>query len=109
MKVDISLTRDIDTDRGRRALASALISFAEEMDIDIVAEGIETDAELEHARRPWGSLRAGLLPGRTWLRCWRPSERSCAPAARRSIAHEDEPVEPLVNCFISVATATASA
>ena len=47
MKVDISLTRDIDTDRGRRALAKALISFAEEMDITIVAEGIETQAELD--------------------------------------------------------------
>ena len=47
VKVDISLTRDIDTDRGRRALAKALISFAEEMDITIVAEGIETQAELD--------------------------------------------------------------
>jgi EAL domain-containing protein (putative c-di-GMP-specific phosphodiesterase class I) len=46
VKVDISLTRDIDRDRGKRALASALISFAEEMDITIVAEGVETAAEL---------------------------------------------------------------
>jgi EAL domain-containing protein (putative c-di-GMP-specific phosphodiesterase class I) len=47
VKVDISLTRDIDSDRGRRALAKALISFADEMDITIVAEGIETQAELD--------------------------------------------------------------
>jgi EAL domain-containing protein (putative c-di-GMP-specific phosphodiesterase class I)/CheY-like chemotaxis protein len=46
VKVDISLTRSIDMDRGRRALASALISFADEMDMTIVAEGIETEAEL---------------------------------------------------------------
>jgi EAL domain-containing protein (putative c-di-GMP-specific phosphodiesterase class I) len=46
VKVDISLTRDIDTDRGRRALAKALISFADEMGMTIVAEGIETAAEL---------------------------------------------------------------
>ena len=46
VKVDISLTRTIDTDRARRALASALISFADEMDMTIVAEGIETEAEL---------------------------------------------------------------
>ena len=46
IKVDISLTRSIDEDRGRRALASALISFAEEMEMAIVAEGIETEAEL---------------------------------------------------------------
>ncbi|MEX2275848.1 MAG: EAL domain-containing protein [Actinomycetota bacterium] len=47
LKVDISLVRDIDTDRARRALASGLIRFAEEMDIAIVAEGIETQAELD--------------------------------------------------------------
>lgn len=46
VKVDISLTRSIDMDRGRRALASALISFADEMDMTIIAEGIETEAEL---------------------------------------------------------------
>ena len=50
VKVDISLTRDIDADRGRRALASALISFAEEMEMTIVAEGIETEAELKALR-----------------------------------------------------------
>jgi len=47
VKVDISLTRDIDSDRGRRALASALISFADEMGMTIVAEGIESRAELD--------------------------------------------------------------
>jgi len=46
IKVDISLTRDIDKDRGRRALTSALISFADEMGMTIVAEGIESEAEL---------------------------------------------------------------
>ncbi|HXF37005.1 MAG TPA: EAL domain-containing protein [Actinomycetota bacterium] len=47
IKLDISLTRDIDADRARRALASALISFAEEMGMTIVAEGIERQAELD--------------------------------------------------------------
>ena len=46
IKLDISLTRGIDLDRARRALAAALISFAEEMDMTIVAEGIETEEEL---------------------------------------------------------------
>lgn len=50
VKVDISLTRDIDTDRGRRALASALISFADEMGMTIIAEGIETEEELKTLR-----------------------------------------------------------
>ncbi len=47
VKADIALTRGIDTDRAKRALASALISFADEMAMTIVAEGIETEAALQ--------------------------------------------------------------
>jgi EAL domain-containing protein (putative c-di-GMP-specific phosphodiesterase class I) len=47
VKVDTSLTRNIDGDRAKRALTSALVSFGREMDISIVAEGIETRKELE--------------------------------------------------------------
>jgi EAL domain-containing protein (putative c-di-GMP-specific phosphodiesterase class I) len=47
IKLDLTLTRDIDHDRARRAMASALIAFAKETDAEIVAEGIETEAELE--------------------------------------------------------------
>ncbi len=47
MKIDISLVRGIDADRAKRAMTSALTSFADEMGIEIVAEGIETKAELD--------------------------------------------------------------
>ncbi|HEX5938501.1 MAG TPA: EAL domain-containing protein [Actinomycetota bacterium] len=50
VKMDISLTRGIDRDTGRRALAAALISFAEDTDMTILAEGIETVGELEALR-----------------------------------------------------------
>ena len=53
VKMDISLTRGIDRDAGRRALATALISFAGETNMTIVAEGIETAGEL-HALRELG-------------------------------------------------------
>jgi EAL domain-containing protein (putative c-di-GMP-specific phosphodiesterase class I) len=43
----MSLTRGIDTDRAKRALATALVAFAHEMGMDMVAEGIETAEELE--------------------------------------------------------------
>jgi EAL domain-containing protein (putative c-di-GMP-specific phosphodiesterase class I) len=46
IKADISITRDVDVDQGRRALASALVSFAHQMGMTIVAEGIETEDEL---------------------------------------------------------------
>lgn len=50
IKLDVSLTRDIDLDARKRALAAALTSFAEEMEQIVVAEGIETPAEREVLR-----------------------------------------------------------
>jgi len=50
VKLDLSLTRDIDTDRAKRALAAALVSFAQEMGFALVAEGIETAQELKTLR-----------------------------------------------------------
>jgi EAL domain-containing protein (putative c-di-GMP-specific phosphodiesterase class I)/CheY-like chemotaxis protein len=50
IKLDMSLTQGIDSDRNRRALASALVSFASETGASIIAEGIETEAELETLR-----------------------------------------------------------
>ncbi len=50
IKLDVSLSRHIDTDTARRALATGLISFAREIGAKIVAEGIETEAELETLR-----------------------------------------------------------
>lgn len=51
IKLDISLTRNLDTDPQRRALASALIAFGRETKAHIVAEGIETEAELRTLNR----------------------------------------------------------
>jgi EAL domain-containing protein (putative c-di-GMP-specific phosphodiesterase class I)/DNA-binding NarL/FixJ family response regulator len=50
IKLDISLTRHIDSDPPRRALATALISFASAIRAAIVAEGIETQDEVDALR-----------------------------------------------------------
>ena len=47
IKLDLRLTRDIDHDPARRALACALIRYAREADAEIIAEGVETRAELD--------------------------------------------------------------
>lgn len=46
IKLDAELTRGIEKDPARRALATALISFASETEAVIVAEGVETIDEL---------------------------------------------------------------
>ncbi len=50
IKLDISITQGLDTDRARRALGAAFASFSREMSMTLVAEGIETLAELEALR-----------------------------------------------------------
>jgi EAL domain-containing protein (putative c-di-GMP-specific phosphodiesterase class I)/CheY-like chemotaxis protein len=50
IKLDLSLTRHIDSDPPRRALATALISFASAIKAAIVAEGIETQDEVDALR-----------------------------------------------------------
>ena len=50
IKLDMALTRDVDSDLARRALAAALISFASEIGATMIAEGIETEAELSTLR-----------------------------------------------------------
>lgn len=47
IKLDMSLSRDIHADPARRALASALVTFAREIGAQLVAEGVESQAELE--------------------------------------------------------------
>lgn len=64
IKLDISITRDIDTDRTRRALAAALIRFAEETGAKIIAEGVETESELSVLRSLQVNKAQGYLIGR---------------------------------------------
>ena len=64
IKLDISLTRDIDKDAGRRALAAGFVAFAEASGATVVSEGIETRAELDTVIDMGVSLGQGYLLGR---------------------------------------------
>lgn len=64
IKLDGSLIRDIDSNRDCRALASALIRFGQETGSKIVAECVETEAELRILRELQVSKAQGFLLGR---------------------------------------------
>lgn len=64
IKLDISLIHNIDTEPGCRAMAAALIRFAEETGSKIVAEGVETVAELQVLRELKVNKAQGYLLGR---------------------------------------------
>jgi len=51
LKLDIALTRGVDTDPARRALVVCLVAFARELGTTLVAEGIQSAAELACLRR----------------------------------------------------------
>jgi EAL domain-containing protein (putative c-di-GMP-specific phosphodiesterase class I) len=64
IKLDLRLTRDIDHDPARRALAWALIRYAREVRADVVAEGVETQAELDTLRELGIAKAQGYFFGR---------------------------------------------
>lgn len=67
IKLDQSLIRGIDGDPGRRALAAALTGFARDTGSDVVAEGVETAAELAVLRDLDVKAGQGYLLGRPAL------------------------------------------
>lgn len=64
IKLDMDITRTVDSDPARRALASAMIFFSAETGCVLVAEGIETEEELETLRSLGVPRGQGYLLGR---------------------------------------------
>ena len=64
IKLDMTLTQGIDRDPDRRALASSLLTFAREVSATVIAEGIETEAELETLRSLGATLGQGYYLAR---------------------------------------------
>ncbi len=64
IKVDIGLVRGVDADLARQALIVALLHFAETTGAQVIAEGIETAAELATLRRLGVRLGQGFYLGR---------------------------------------------
>lgn len=97
LKLDMSLTRDVDRDSARRALIHAMVEFARDIGCTIVAEGVESDGERAalrhlgvdyaqgwHYSRPLPPVAAQqyLLGVQTQS----DSRKTIAPARRRSAA-----------------------
>ena len=50
LKLDLNLTRAVDADPARRAVATAMVAFGAEIGAVVIAEGIETEEELATLR-----------------------------------------------------------
>lgn len=47
LKIDMSIIRGINKDKKKRSVVSSIVKFCRELDIMIIAEGVETEEELE--------------------------------------------------------------
>lgn len=72
LKVDMSLVRDLDRDRARRAVVRHLLRLSEDLGATAVAEGVETAGERDALEDLGGPLLQGFLFGR-------PSDRPAPP------------------------------
>ena len=76
IRLDISIIQNIDIDPARLALATALIAFAKETGAEVIAEGVESEAEFDelvhlgvnkvqgfYTGRPMSIIKASTLLG----------------------------------------------
>ncbi|MCR5881501.1 bifunctional diguanylate cyclase/phosphodiesterase [Rhizobacter sp. J219] len=96
LKIDKSFIHDLDTDRDARAVVDAVIKLAHALDLSVVAEGVETEAQRDilvelQCDELQGYLIARPLPPEQ-LMAWTTDQRPAnAPAFSASVFGDDEP------------------
>jgi EAL domain-containing protein (putative c-di-GMP-specific phosphodiesterase class I) len=61
LKLDMALVRDIDSSRPKQAIVRGVMAMCRDLDIRVLAEGIETTAERDFLRSEGISLMQGYL------------------------------------------------
>jgi EAL domain-containing protein (putative c-di-GMP-specific phosphodiesterase class I) len=64
IKLDVTVTRGIETDVARRSLVEALVGFAPSVGAEVLAEGIETAEQLRALTKSGVALGQGYHLGR---------------------------------------------
>jgi EAL domain-containing protein (putative c-di-GMP-specific phosphodiesterase class I)/CheY-like chemotaxis protein len=107
IKLDLALTRDVDTDENRSALVTALVGFASRIGATVVAEGVESEPQLKalcdlgvrYGQGFYLARPGSIPPTGTWQPARRAVEPSDPPArgrdglvvARSPISDEEAP------------------
>ncbi|WP_298018079.1 EAL domain-containing protein [uncultured Castellaniella sp.] len=64
LKIDMSFIRDLETNPGNLSIVTAIIALGHGLELDVVAEGVETPQQLDHLRSLGCDLIQGYLVGR---------------------------------------------
>ncbi|WP_323028595.1 EAL domain-containing protein [Castellaniella defragrans] len=64
LKIDMSFVRDLETNPGNVSIVTAIIALGHSLELDIVAEGVETPEQLARLQRLGCDLIQGYLIGR---------------------------------------------
>jgi EAL domain-containing protein (putative c-di-GMP-specific phosphodiesterase class I) len=81
VKIDQSFVRDLTVDPEDAAIVTAIVAMARSLDVDVVAEGVETEEQLEELKRLGCRRAQGYLLARPM---------SAAAVARRLASAADE-------------------
>lgn len=61
LKIDMALTRRIDSDHVRQAIVEAIVLVSQRLNITVIAEGVESEEECETLLQMGISLMQGYL------------------------------------------------
>jgi len=79
LKIDVGMVRGIDTSRPRQAIVAGIMSIAHALGLKVIAEGVETEAELATLREAGIEMFQGFLFAR-------PAIERLPPVAGMSVA-----------------------
>lgn len=78
LKIDGALVRDIDLVRGKQTMVAGLVTFADQVGTTVIAEQVETTAELDRLRKLGVTHAQGYLLGHPEPLRWAGRRRSVA-------------------------------
>jgi diguanylate cyclase (GGDEF)-like protein/PAS domain S-box-containing protein len=88
LKIDRTFVRDITTDRYDEAIAAAIIALARSLELHVIAEGVESQAQLTHL------LRLGCDEGQGYFFGEPAAPEACETLLKRQLAGRIECEEP---------------